>query len=115
MNNKEQLIYDYLKKNHVGKDSAIHSSDLEKRFGICGRTLRSYVNNLRKCGAPICSDDKGYWYGKNTSEVNGTLKRLVGFMGEIDGARTGLAYANIQMRSITKIREENIEITVRVK
>ena len=38
--NKEQQLYDYLIKNHTGKDNAVHSIELEKRFKICPRTLR---------------------------------------------------------------------------
>ena len=53
---KEQKLYDYLMAKHVGQDNAVHSKKLEKRFNICPRTVRTYVNNLRKSGYPICSD-----------------------------------------------------------
>ena len=112
--NKEKAIYDYLFKNHKGKDNAVHSKSLERRFNICPRTVRNYINSLRKSGLPICSDDSGYWIAANPGEVNKTVKRLGNFAGEVNNARTGLAYATIQMRSITKITEENVTITVRV-
>ena len=112
--NKEQQLYDYLIKNHTGKDNAVHSIELEKRFKICPRTVRTYINNLRKSGYPICSDDSGYWIAANPKEVRKTIKRLGDFAGEVNNARTGLAYATIQMRSVTRIREENIQITVKV-
>lgn len=112
--NKEQEIYDYLVKNHTGKNNAIHSKKLEKRFGICPRTVRNYINRMRKSGLPICSDDSGYWIGKDPNEVNNTVKRLGNFAGEVNNARTGLAFATIQMRSVTRITEENIQITVKV-
>ena len=111
---KEKEIYDYLIKNHKGKSNAIHSKDLEKHFKICPRTVRTYINSLRKSGLPICSDDAGYWVATNPKEVNKTVKRLGDFAGEVNNARTGLAYATIHMRSITKITEENIQITVKV-
>ena len=111
---KEQKLCDYLKAKHVGHDKAIHSKKLEKRFGICPRTVRTYVNNLRKSGEPICSDDKGYWIAKNPKEARKTVKRLDNFVGEVNSARTGLAVAAIQMRSVTKITEENVLITVKV-
>lgn len=111
---KEQELYDYLVDNHKGKDKAIHSKLLEKHFNICPRTVRTYVNKLRKSGLPICSDDSGYWIAGNPGEVNKTVKRLGNFAGEVNNARTGLAYATIQMRSVTKIQEENIRITIKV-
>lgn len=111
---KDQELYDYLVKNHNGKDFAIHSKALEKRFGICPRTVRSYINKLRKSGLPVCSNERGYWIASNPEEVNKTVKRLGDFAGEVNNARTGLAYATIRMHSVTKIREENIKITIKV-
>ena len=95
---KDQELYDFLVENHKGKDNAV----------------RTYINKLRKSGLPICSDDSGYWIATNPREVNKTVKRLGDFAGEVNNARTGLAYANIQMRSVTRIREENIQIPVKV-
>ena len=112
--NKEQELLDYLIGNHKGKENAIHSKELETRFNICSSTVRRYVSSMRKSGIPICSDETGYWIGKTAGEVNKTIRRLGVFMGGIGNARTGLAYANIQMRSITKVKEENIQITVKV-
>ena len=43
-----------------------------------------------------------------------TIKRLGDFVGEVNSARTGLAFATIQMRTITKASEESIQITVKV-
>ncbi len=111
---KEQELCFYLMDKHVGKAKAIHSRKLEKRFHICPRTVRTYVNNLRKSGIPICSNDKGYWIAENPNEANQTVKRLGDFVGEINSARTGLAVAAVQMRSITQITEERIRITVKV-
>ncbi len=112
--NKEQALYDYLIENHIGKDSAVHSKELEDKFDICSSTIRRYISNMRKSGIPICSDETGYWVGANSREVNETIKRLGDFMGGVGNAKTGLAYATIQMRSITTVREENIEIRVKV-
>ena len=86
---KEQKLCDYLKAKHVGHDKAVHSKKLEKRFGICPRTVRTYVNNLRKSGEPICSDDTGYWIAKDPKEARKTVKRLDNFVGEVNSARTG--------------------------
>ena len=100
--NKEIEILAFLNSKHVGKDKAIHSKKLEKKFNICPRTVRTYISNLRKSGVPIFSDETK------------TVKRLDNFVGEVNSARTGLAIAAIQMRSITRVTEENIQITVKV-
>ena len=112
--NKEIEILAFLNSKHVGKDKAIHSKKLEKKFNICHRTVRTYISNLRKSGVPICSDETGYWIAKDPKEATKTVKRLDNFVGEVNSARTGLAIAAIQMRSITRVTEENIQITVKV-
>ena len=112
--NREQELLDYLIENHTGKANAIHSKDLEAKFNIASCTVRRYVSNMRKSGIPICSDETGYWIAANPREVNGTIKRLGNFMGGVGNAKTGLAYATIQMRSVTKIKAEKIQITVKV-
>jgi len=112
--NKELEIYEFLVNKHTGHDKAVHSKKIEKKFDICPRTVRTYINNLRKSGYPVCSDGTGYWIAKNSDEANRTVKRLGDFAGEVNNARTGLAFAAIQMRSITKNTEGNVTITVRV-
>ena len=122
---KEQKLYDYLKAKHIGQENAVHSKKLEKHFDICPRTVRTYVNNLRKSGVPICSDDSGYWIAKTPKEASKTVKRLGNYAGEtmiqeqitdgeINNARTGIAFGAIQMRSVTTITEESLHITVKV-
>ena len=112
--NKEIEILAFLNSKHVGKDKAIHSKKLEKKFNICPRTVRTYISNLRKSGVPIFSDETGDWIAKDPKEATKTIKRLDNFVGEVNSARTGLAIAAIQMRSITRVTEENIQITVKV-
>ena len=111
---KEYELYKYLLGNHKGKAKAVHSRELEEMFGLSPRTVRNYVNALRKSGKPICSDETGYWVGINTKEVNHTIKRLDNFAGDVNCARTGLAFATIQMQSVTKVIEDNVHITIRV-
>lgn len=68
--NKEIDLYLYLLKNHKGRAHAVHSKKLEKRFKLCPRTVRKYINHLRKSGKPICSDASGYWIGNDLIEIN---------------------------------------------
>ena len=37
---KKKAICEYLRKNHVGKENAIHSKELEKLFLLDGRNIR---------------------------------------------------------------------------
>ena len=111
---KEQELFEDLMDKHIGQDKAVHSKKLEKRFNICPRTVRTYVNNMRKSGIPVCSDETGYWIAKTPKEANKTVKRLDNFVGEVNSARTGLAVAAIQMQSVTTITEETVLITLKV-
>ena len=110
----EQKLLEFLKNNHKGINNAVHSKALEKRFDISSRTIRRYINNMRKSGIPVCSDATGYWIAANPQEANKTVKRLGDFVGEINNARTGLAVAAIQMQSVTTITEETVLITLKV-
>ena len=112
--NKEKEVFEDLTNNHIGKTNAVHSKVLEKHFSLSSRTIRRYIGSLRKSGVPICSDDSGYWIAADSKEVNKTIKRLGDFVGEVNSARTGLAFATIQMRSVTRVKEESIQITVKV-
>ncbi|MBR7087878.1 MAG: hypothetical protein IKI38_00855, partial [Mogibacterium sp.] len=87
-----------------------HSKKLEKKFDICPRTVRTYINNLRKSGYPVCSDDKGYWIAKDPKEAIKSAKRWGDFATEVNNARTGLAVAAIQMRTVTKITEITVKV-----
>ena len=108
--NNEQKLYEYLVKHHTGIDNAVHSRKLEKKFGICPRTVRKYINILRKSGYPVCSDGTGYWIAKDPKEAMKNAKRLGDFANEVNNAKTGLAVAAIQMRSVTKITEITVKI-----
>lgn len=37
---KKKAICEYLRKNHIGKENAIHSKELEKLFLLDGRNIR---------------------------------------------------------------------------
>ncbi len=112
--NKEMEIYEFLVNKHTGHDKAVDSKKIEKKFDICPRTVRKYINILRKSGYPVCSDGKGYWIAKDSDEANRTVKRLGDFAGEVNNARTGLVFAAIQMRNASKVTEGSVQITVKV-
>ena len=72
---KKKAICEYLRKNHIGKENAIHSKELEKLFLLDGRNIRRKISALRQDGFPICSDETGYYYADNQKEINTTVYR----------------------------------------
>ena len=67
---KKKAICEYLRKNHIGKENAIHSKELEKLFLLDGRSIRRKISALRQDGFPICSDETGYYYADNARKRN---------------------------------------------
>ena len=59
---RKKAICEYLRQNHIGKEKAIHSKELEKLFMLDGRNIRRKISALRQDGFPICSDETGYCY-----------------------------------------------------
>ena len=92
---KKKAICEYLRKNHVGKEKAIHSKELEKLFMLDGRNIRRKISSLRQDGFPICSDESGYYYADNQKEINNTVCRLNELVTKVSNARTGLLFASI--------------------
>ena len=45
---KKKAICEYLRKNHIGKENAIHSKELEKLFLLDGRNIRRKISALRR-------------------------------------------------------------------
>lgn len=107
---KKTEICEYLKKNHVGRESAIYSRELQRLFSIDGRSLRRKINRLRQAGIPICSGETGYYYAANEQELGDTIFRLNELETKIGKAKTGLS------RSIhTGEQTVALGITIRVK
>ena len=92
---KKKAICEYLRKNHIGKENAIHSKELEKLFLLDGRNIRRKISALRQDGFPICSDETGYYYADNQKEINTTVCRLNELVTKVSNARTGLLFASI--------------------
>ena len=92
---KCQAICDYLREYHTGRQNAVYSRELERRFDLDGRNVRRKISKLRQDGVPICSGDTGYYYAVSQDEVNDTVKRLNQLVTKVSNARTGLLYAQI--------------------
>lgn len=123
---KKKAICEYLRKNHIGKENAIHSKELEKLFLLDGRNIRRKISALRQDGFPICSDETGYYYADNQEEINTTVYRLNELVTKVSNARTGLLFASILGENISPamsvkssvgqsgVRSSTPKITVRI-
>ncbi|PYG89378.1 hypothetical protein LY28_00597 [Ruminiclostridium sufflavum DSM 19573] len=80
----------YLKRNHTGAGKASQSKSLEMRFQMSGRKIRDIVNMLRCEGHPVCSDEGGYYYAANKSEILGSICQLNSRIEKIAEAKNGL-------------------------
>jgi biotin operon repressor len=89
----EGKILCYIKRMHTGRDRAVPSPELERRFGLCGATLRKHINTLRCRGYPICSDESGYYYAATYVELSDTIRQLHSRIVKIAQARNGLLRA----------------------
>ena len=49
---RKKAICEYLRQNHIGKEKAIHSKELEKLFMLDGRNIRRKISSLRQDGFP---------------------------------------------------------------
>lgn len=56
--------------------TCIKSKAIERCFSIRGGQVRALVNHARREGVPIGSSHDGYFYAKNFSEIEGTIKHL---------------------------------------
>ena len=88
-------IYEYLTKNHVGKENAVYSKELEQRFSVSDRALRRMISALRREGCPICSGCTGYYLGKSHKEAGETAA----WLNELAG---GIADSGKTMEQIAK-------------
>lgn len=107
---KKKAICEYLRKNHIGKENAIHSKELEKLFLLDGRNIRRKISALRQDGFPICSDETGYYYADNQKEINTTVCRLNELVTKVSNARTGLLFASILGENV-----QTVEVTIKVR
>ena len=98
MTERDKAILDYLKKNQKGRCKAVHSKDLERRFEMCGRSIRRTIGKLRRNHYPVCSSEEGYYYGINQSEINETVCWLDELVINISGARTGLLKSAVKRK-----------------
>ena len=67
-----------IKIYHKGKDKAILSAALERRYMMAGAAVRDCIRALRRSGNPVGSCDKGYFYCANKNELEELVANLKG-------------------------------------
>ena len=80
-----------------GQDSRITSRDLESITNLTGASIRAEVNRLRTAGAPIASDDKGYYIATTEEELTATIKNLQSRRNAMNRAILGLIEAKYNL------------------
>lgn len=87
MINTEILLKEMYQHN---KHNKIKSYEIERRFDVKGKTVRETVNELRRMGYPICSDNQGYFYATEKTDLYETITNLEHRIRGIKNALNGL-------------------------
>jgi biotin operon repressor len=98
-NDMSDDVLRYLRERHTGAEKAVISGDIELNFGIGGAAVRQIVNKLRCNGQPVCSDASGYFYAKNSDEINATITQLLGRTKKVTEAAQGLVLSHQTLRN----------------
>ena len=80
-----------------GQENRISSRELESITNLKGTEIRREVNRLRTAGAPIASDDKGYYIAITPEELTATIKNLQSRSNAMNRAAKGLREAQYEL------------------
>lgn len=92
---KSEILAEYLMEYAVGESQAKTARDL-RAFGKPVE-IRQYVHTLRVSGHPICSNQNGYFYASQVSDVEMTMANLRSRVKSIQQAYDGLESSKWQM------------------
>lgn len=81
---------EFLKDYHTGQEKAITKRELVTALGIDERDVRQFTNTLRTFGTPICSCQRGYFYGETVAEIDSTIFTMSSRIREMQKAVNGL-------------------------
>ena len=93
MRDKKEIILEYIRKFHKGRDRAVFSRELQFIFQLDGRSIRRKISALRQEGFPICSDETGYYYAESKKDVDNTINRMGSMLLSVSSAVDGLIFA----------------------
>ena len=88
-----EQLKNHLKRNCLGRKSAVKSPELEQTLRVSGNELRRQVNYLRRKKVPICSGPEGYFYVGNAGEIYATIRSLEIMARGLEHAVEGLEAA----------------------
>ena len=87
---KKEALKKYLYRNCLGRDKAISGERLRKELHTSENELRKAVNQLRREGVPIASDQHGYFYARTAGEAYATIIHLEKMRAGLGAAITGM-------------------------
>lgn len=87
---KKAVLKEFLYHNCLGRDKAISGERLKLELHTSENGLRKAVNQLRREGVPIASDQHGYYYAKTAGEAFATIRNLEKMRAGLDAAITGM-------------------------
>ena len=106
---REQRVYEFLRRGHVGRENAVYSRHLEHYFDLSDRDLRRIIRSLRQQGYPICSCQRGYYIAKNQKELKDTISRLGGCATGMEKSMHYLEETQMKKNEIRPKKNEEIE------
>ncbi len=69
-------IVDWIERGKYTPESPITAPQIASKFHIHPSIVRSYVNQARIMGIPICSNTKGYFYSHKREHVEATIAHM---------------------------------------
>lgn len=72
------------------QDGSTPSRVLEEHLGLKGTEVRSMINSMRREGAPIGSDSRGYYICKDYDQFEQTINNLESRARAIQSAADGM-------------------------
>ena len=60
----------------IKKRGPLKSFEIEEELGVTGAEVRRMVQNARRSCEPVCSNGKGYFYGRTVEDIQPTIQHL---------------------------------------
>jgi len=89
LSNKEKLLV-FIREFHCGSDNPVSNKELQRIFRLKEDEVRNCIRKLRKNGEPICYNEFGYFYARNTEDILKTVLSLRKMINGIEESETAL-------------------------
>ena len=91
----KECIKLFLRKIQGNKENnPVFSKKIESYFDVSGSEVRQIVLHLRRCGYPIASCSKGYFWAENSQQLAQTIHHL-------EQRKSSIAYTIEKMKQAT--------------